>query len=262
MSTHLGRSPCPLRDSSCLGREDLRLPRNIDTGAQARAVLRELLRRLDRPPDGPELARWKRRALIEWGVIAPPAVALRVLPADAPRDVLVVWSGISLLVAVRRLTEPDEMAFPLTRSFVPPWCGCEEPQARRALGWLDRNGFIWRLGRAMFVGRRPMTLWGSPRIASDEPVDGSSLRGPPDGKIVRRKCRWCGRMFKYPLITERAGRPDCRPQLLRRSSFRNRREAPVTTQTRARLRAAAKCSWRFASPRGTSNSSLRGSPNT
>jgi hypothetical protein len=117
-------------------------------------------------PTGPELARWKRRALTEWGVVAPPSVVLRPLPEDAPRYVAPVWNRICLLMAVRRLIEPDERLLPLTRSFVPAWCGCDEQQARRALGWLDRNGFIWR-AETMDVGKpKPMTLWA---IAEVEP---------------------------------------------------------------------------------------------
>src|SRR5207344_1219442 len=48
-------------------------------------------------PTGPSLARWKRRALAEWGVIALSPVALRPLLDDAPTYVEHVWAGIGLL---------------------------------------------------------------------------------------------------------------------------------------------------------------------
>lgn len=106
-----------------------------------------------------ELARWKRRALIEWGVVTARAVHLRPLPKDAPRYAVTVWDGIGLLVAVRRLTEPDETEFPLTRSFLPGWCGCEVKVVKRGMGWLDRHRFVWRT-RSVPVGKpKPMTLW-------------------------------------------------------------------------------------------------------
>jgi hypothetical protein len=48
---------------------------------------------------------------------------------------------------------------PYPRSFVPNWCGCEKKLALRALGWLDRNHFIWR-GGTIDVGKpKPMALW-------------------------------------------------------------------------------------------------------
>jgi uncharacterized OB-fold protein len=37
---------------------------------------------------------------------------------------------------------------------------------------------------------------------------------PPERKIVRRKCRWCGGVFKVPQdYPKRTGCPDCQPQL-------------------------------------------------
>lgn len=128
-------------------------------------------------PDGPELARWKRRALWEAGIVSLPPVALKPLPVGAPLYVREVWAAIGLLVAVRRLIDPDERSLPLTRAFVARWAGCasfarshsivstgdeDDPAvkvARRALGWLDRHSYIRRVG-AIDVGKgRPMTMW-------------------------------------------------------------------------------------------------------
>jgi hypothetical protein len=113
-----------------------------------------------------ELARWKRRALIECGFVAAPAVHLRPLPEDAPRYAVTVWDGIGLLVAVRRLTEPDETELPLTRSFLPGWCGCEEKAMKGGIAWLDRHRYIWRAGSVGVGKYKPMTLWAVAEITT------------------------------------------------------------------------------------------------
>jgi hypothetical protein len=110
-------------------------------------------------PNGSALPRWKRRALAEWAVIVLPPVALRALPDDAPRYVELIWPMIGLLAAVRRLTEPVETTLPLTRSFVPAWCGCDEPTMRRALAWLERHDYVGRAGHVPVGKAKPMTLW-------------------------------------------------------------------------------------------------------
>ena len=110
-------------------------------------------------PTGAALARWKRRGLLEWGVIGAPPVCIRPLPDDAPLYIAPVWEGIRLLLAVRRLTEPDGMVVPLARDFVRDWCGRDGKEVRRALGWLDRHGWIWRVCRTDVGKPKPMTLW-------------------------------------------------------------------------------------------------------
>jgi hypothetical protein len=96
---------------------------------------------------------------MEWGVVASPRLELRPLPEDAPRYVTEAWQGIGLLVAVRRLTEPGETLVPLARTFVSDWCGCDEQEARRALAWLERNGFVWRVGSVDVGKAKAMNLW-------------------------------------------------------------------------------------------------------
>jgi hypothetical protein len=58
------------------------------------------------------------------------------------------------------------MLVPLARPFVRDWCGREGSEVRRALGWLDRHGWIWRAARHEIGKPKPMTLWG---IAENEP---------------------------------------------------------------------------------------------
>jgi hypothetical protein len=111
-------------------------------------------------PTGPMLARWKRQAMVETGAVIAPVVTLEALPADAPPYVPPIWDGIARLIAVRRLTDPDEKTVPLCRSCIADWCGCGELTARRALGWLERNRFIWRAAHVDVRRPKPMTLWG------------------------------------------------------------------------------------------------------
>jgi hypothetical protein len=127
------------------------------------------------------LARWKRRALVEWGVIGAPHVCIRPLPDDAPRYIAPVWEGIGLLLTVRRVTEPDATIVPLARDFVRDWCGRDENEVRRALGWLDRHGWIWRVAREDVGKPKAMTLWG---IAAAEPSKNVAHRAPHDHRVA------------------------------------------------------------------------------
>jgi hypothetical protein len=115
-------------------------------------------------PTGPSLARWKRRALAEWDVIELPPVVLKPLPSDAPTYVELVWAAIELLARVRRLMDSDERVLPLTRSFMPHWCSCDDKTFRRALIWLERNKYVSRAGHEAVKKAKPMTLW---RVAEE-----------------------------------------------------------------------------------------------
>jgi hypothetical protein len=110
-------------------------------------------------PSAPELARWKRRALLLGGFAAPPAVSIAKLPEDAPLDVVATWQGIRELVDVRSLTEPDVDLVPLSAPFLARWCPLDENAVRRAKAWLGRRGFIERAVVAEFGFPRPCVLW-------------------------------------------------------------------------------------------------------
>jgi hypothetical protein len=110
-------------------------------------------------PKGPSLARWKRRALVECGILPLRGVSLQALPSGAPAHVCAIWDAIALLVAVRRIEDPDESSLPLTRGFVADWSGCAQTAVRSALGWLDSRGYIRRVGEEKSGKPRPTTMW-------------------------------------------------------------------------------------------------------
>jgi hypothetical protein len=110
-------------------------------------------------PSGPSLARWKRRAVAEWGPVELRPMVLKPLADDAPTYVDRVWAAVGLLARIRRQTDPDERVLPLTRSFMPHWCGCDETTFRRALIWLERNEYVGRAGHQAVRQAKPMTLW-------------------------------------------------------------------------------------------------------
>jgi hypothetical protein len=117
-------------------------------------------------PTGPALARWKRRALLDWGAVPWPQIVLSPLPADSPSVVVTVWPGIGELLAVRRLTEPEDRLVPLSWAFLAGWCGCDESDIRRALHWLEHNRLIRRAAHIASDYRNPTILW---QIAEEDP---------------------------------------------------------------------------------------------
>ena len=106
--------------------------------------------------------RWKRRALLEAGLVGMPAVALADLPADISEATRFMWGAIELLVRVRVLGgERARDALPLSRPFMRRWAPLADRPTRTAMETLEGLEYIWRVGRyAKSGGRRPLTLWG------------------------------------------------------------------------------------------------------
>jgi len=111
----------------------------------------------------PEQARWQRAALVEAGIVEPPPVHLRALPADAPKVVASLWPYIAELVAIRRIREPEEDALPLSAPFLVRWCRktLTETEITLAKRWLERHTYIWRSGLIPSASRarRDTVLW-------------------------------------------------------------------------------------------------------
>ena len=113
--------------------------------------------------------RWKRRALLEAGLVGMPAVSLADLPADGVSDsTRFMWGAIELLVRVRVLGgDRARDALPLSRHFLRRWAPLADRPTRTAMETFERLEYIWRVGRyAKSGGQRPLTLWGV-RLSED-----------------------------------------------------------------------------------------------
>jgi hypothetical protein len=115
--------------------------------------------------------RWKRRALLEAGLVGTPPVALAELPCDISEPVCLMWDAVELLVRVRVLGgERARDALPLSRRFMCRWAPLSDRSTRTAMETLERRDFIWRVSRwAKSGGQRPLTLWGV-KLAEDDPA--------------------------------------------------------------------------------------------
>ena len=110
-------------------------------------------------PGRSELSRWKRRALLQAGIVTRPAVALPALDDGAPVHARETWEGIGELVAVRALTEQVGDPVPLSAPFLSRWCPLERHAVRRGKTWLENRGFIERAGEGEFGHPRRCLLW-------------------------------------------------------------------------------------------------------
>jgi hypothetical protein len=111
-------------------------------------------------PCGPELARWKRRLLQEQGALETLEVRLQTLAEGAPESAKSTWKAIESLVSVRWLSDPPEEALTLSVPFLVRWSGIDEQTLRRGKYWLQRHGFITKVGGLPSTPpRRPTDLW-------------------------------------------------------------------------------------------------------
>jgi hypothetical protein len=108
--------------------------------------------------NGPEMGRYKLRALIESQIIAKPnPVPLMPLVNPTPQA-QATWDAISELLALRRLTEAPGEPLALSAPWLSKWSGVPEPVLRSGKLWLEKNGYIKRAGTG--PGRpRPLLYW-------------------------------------------------------------------------------------------------------
>lgn len=126
-------------------------------------------------------ARWKRRAMIEAGILAEPIVTLAELPNAATADATLVQHLAYQLLLARRVVngygepvEPVGTPIPLSAPFLTGWggAGTDENAIRRGKMWLEKQRFIWQVDSIPGVGaRKPTTLW---RISGDGPPQPSA----------------------------------------------------------------------------------------
>lgn len=108
----------------------------------------------------PEYGQWKRRLLLECGVVPRPTVSLAALPGDLCAHAHRLWPLIELLIQVRVLggTAAHD-ALPLTRRFLRRWVPMGERPVRAAMEDLEAHEFVMRVGTYPVKGIRPMNLW-------------------------------------------------------------------------------------------------------
>ena len=110
-------------------------------------------------PRGPELARWKRKALVDAGIIEPHPVRLPSLPPGAPECARQTWQAIAGLLQVRFLVDPPDEPVPLSSPFLCSWSGVPQSTLERGKRWLESRGYITRVGHAPFGWPAPCLLW-------------------------------------------------------------------------------------------------------
>jgi hypothetical protein len=108
----------------------------------------------------PEYVTWKRRLLIEAGVISVTDVRLAPLPADVSHWARDLWAKIELLVQARALggTRPRE-PLPLTREFLAGWAEMPPWGVRAALEGLQSAGLVRVVDQVRSRGGRMVRFW-------------------------------------------------------------------------------------------------------
>src|SRR5437868_6526603 len=90
---------------------------------------------------GPELARFKVKALIEGGLVEPTSVSLPPLPANAPATALETWALIAELCEIRTATG-DTGPMPLVAPWLASLNGTDQNAIRAGKRWLETEGRI------------------------------------------------------------------------------------------------------------------------
>ena len=103
---------------------------------------------------------WKRRLLLESGLVPHPAVALAVLPVDAGVHARELWPSIELLIQARLLGgTPADAPLPLTRRFLRRWVPMGERPVRTAMEELIALEFVTLADTHVPNRGWPMNLW-------------------------------------------------------------------------------------------------------
>jgi hypothetical protein len=137
---------------------------------------------------GPELARWRNRALIDAGLVARPTVSMPELADSAPPSAKKTWSLIEQLLAARNLTDSPAEPVPLNAPFLERWSGgtITASEIVSARQWYEANGYIVHVDDAPGIFGKPLKLWQlrdptKPRLVRLEQTAYPSAPGTPDG---------------------------------------------------------------------------------
>jgi hypothetical protein len=155
-------------------------------------------------PQGPELARWRNRALLDADLIMRPEVGLARLPEAAPRSARETWAIIGSLVEARAVGG-DPYPLPLKASFLVGWSGnaVTESSVRTGKTWLEAKGFIKHVadGRGSFG--KPAKLW-QPLTIQDSispfpPADATSVPSETiDDEYTADMLRFVAKCIRVP----------------------------------------------------------------
>ncbi len=110
--------------------------------------------------------------MIEGGVLSSAETELPRLPADAPDAARRVYDGFCLLLGCKWLDEVG-VSTTYSRRFAAAWCGVSLDEAQEALRWLERHGYLVRVGEVDGRFRRGALLWLPPAV---DAKDGLSAR--------------------------------------------------------------------------------------
>lgn len=122
----------------------------------------------------PSMARWTSRFLFDAGLIEPPDVILRELPADAPEGVRATWNVVHGLLQAHRLDERPGEPIPLSAPWVAnEWAADREDvtvaRVRHAKEWLAFHQFIQHAGTAPGRLGHDTILWRVAELGVAEP---------------------------------------------------------------------------------------------
>ena len=137
-------------------------PRSPDIRRRRSLCLAELyaiaLTRTIRDFHGPELARFKVKALIAAGLVQPTTISLPELPANAPAPAVATWRLIEEL-ATERATGGETWPMPLVAPWLASRNGTSEEAVRTGKRWLERNGWIVHVDNAPGRFGKATKLW-------------------------------------------------------------------------------------------------------
>ena len=135
----------------------------------------------------PELARYKRRAMLHVGILTGPP-PLPALPENATADAHATWEVVQELRRIRRVLdasgwpiEPPGEPMPLTCAFLADFSDpkVDAKTIRRGLSWLGKHSFILRAGSNPSQGpRKDTVLW---TIMGDGPAPKPPAPARPNG---------------------------------------------------------------------------------
>jgi hypothetical protein len=126
--------------------------------------------------NGPELARFRTKALIEAGLVVPTSVCLPELPPGAPASAVRLWKLVEELAAVRATTG-DTGPMPLVAPWLASLDGVGEASICNGKDWLERVGLIVHVDDAPGRFGKLTKLWAISSF-TEMPYPLSSARVP------------------------------------------------------------------------------------